>query len=125
MPEIISVDTRELDKLARAFKKAPEATTSLLSKGIDASMAIMAKYTIKDNPVPYKFGFLLASFRFDKISKLSARWYPTVKYAGFVDQGTAHITPRYYMKAIADKATPEVQRMFDGVVEKISKEIIK
>lgn len=125
MAEIISIDASAVQKLEAGLKKSPQRVTSLLSQTIDASMAVLAKHTLKDNPVPYQHGFLLASFRFQKLSAFSARWYPTVKYAGYVDQGTAWIKPRHYMQAIAEKADQDIQKLFNSTADKISNEILK
>ena len=121
----IIIDDRSLRRLEKSFQKAPRLTQALVSKGLDAVGAIAAKNTLKNDPVPYQFGFLLASFRYEKISPLVSRWFPTVKYAGYVDQGTKYMRPRKFMDKIAQKSDPEVQKLFNSLALKIASQILK
>lgn len=89
------IDVKGLNGLERALSRYPEIAKPYLQKAFDASGAVMAKHTLKNDPVPWKTGNLLQSFRYMS-GNLSARWFPTAKYAPFVELGTSphRIMPR-------------------------------
>lgn len=127
----IKIDKKDLEVFAKNMLKAPIKTTKLLEKTVAATQFTLQKHTIKDNPVPYITGFLLASFRYQQpikgsSNKLMARWFPTVKYAARVDN------PKYnksgsanYMKRIEKKARPDIDKLFKKAAEKMSATITK
>ncbi len=84
-----------LTELKRALRDYLKIAEPVLQKAVSASGAIFAKYTLRKNPVPYRTGNLLQSFRF-QVSRLQARWFPTAHYAPFVQYGTQphKISPR-------------------------------
>ncbi len=75
-----------LDKFVAAMKNAPNVTGPIFNQAIARVPDILAKYTIPGN-VPYRTGQLIQTFR-RQVNPLSARWFPTVKYAPFVNFGT-------------------------------------
>ncbi len=75
-----------LDKFVLAMKRAPNVTRPVLNQAIARVPDILAKYTTPSN-VPYRTGQLIQTFR-RQVTPLSARWFPTVKYAPFVEFGT-------------------------------------
>lgn len=76
-----------LKELQFALKRYPAIAEPILQRAMDGTAAVFAKHTQKENPVPYKTGILLQSFR-HKTGRLMARWFPTAKYASFVSSGT-------------------------------------
>lgn len=91
----LNVEIKGLEELKRAFREYPKISEPILQRAILATGAIFAKHTLKDDPVPWKTGNLLQTFRFFP-GRLSAVWRPTARYAPFVEYGTkAHdITPK-------------------------------
>jgi len=89
------VEIKGLEELRRAFREYPKISEPILQRAIVGTQAIFAKHTLKDNPVPWRTGNLLQSFRFES-SRLMARWMPTAHYAAFVEFGTRPhiITPK-------------------------------
>ena len=83
----ISLKIQNLPQLKEALNQYPQISTPILQKAIVGTQIILSKYTKKNDPVPYRTGFLLASFRF-QTGQLYARWFPTAKYAAFVEYGT-------------------------------------
>lgn len=73
--------------LSLALKRYPQIAKPILDRALVGSQAVFAKHTLKDNPVPYRQGALLASFRFSHGTGW-ARWYPTAYYARMVEEGT-------------------------------------
>lgn len=74
-------------ELARAAKQYPRISRPIIQKAMVAVPALLAKHTLKHNPVPYKTGALLQSFR-QRTTATTAVWFPTVKYARMVEEGT-------------------------------------
>jgi len=87
MPNDFAIKIQNLPELQSALKKYPDISKSVLQKAIEATQFVFQKNTIKDDPVPWKTGNLLQSFRFAN-SPFKARWYPTARYAPFVEFGT-------------------------------------
>lgn len=83
----IHVEIKGLAELKRAFKEYPRISEPILQRAIIATQAAFAKHTLKDNPVPWKTGYLLSSFRFSS-GRLIGRWGPTAAYAAYVELGT-------------------------------------
>lgn len=82
-----SIEIRGLDQIRRAMRNSPRLVVPILQKAIIASGAVLAKHTLKNDPVPYKTGALLASFRYST-GPLIGRWFPSSRYAVFVHEGT-------------------------------------
>jgi hypothetical protein len=150
MADVI-VEIQNLKELQMAFRQYPKISEPILQKAIVASQAIFAKHTLKNDPVPYRTGFLLQSFRF-ATGRLWARWFPTVSYAIYVHEGTRpheiyprnkralywegaehpvkrvshHGTkPNPFMEKIANKATGDINKLFIQALDLINKEIAK
>lgn len=83
----ITVQIQGARELQYALREYPKIAKPILQKAVDATNAVFAKHTLKNNPVPWRTGFLLQSFRFVR-GNLQARWFPTAKYAPFVEYGT-------------------------------------
>ena len=88
------VKIENLPELRRAFRDYPKISAPIMQRAMIATQFVFQKNTLKDDPVPWRTGNLLQSFRF-RTSPLQARWFPTAKYAPFVEFGTAPhtITP--------------------------------
>lgn len=84
----LEVKIENLPELRRAFREFPKIAAPILQRALMATQFIFQKNTLKDDPVPWRTGFLLSSFRF-KTSLSQANWFPTAKYAPFVEFGTA------------------------------------
>lgn len=83
----IAVEIQGIRELRLALREYPKIAMPILQKAVDATSAVFAKHTLKNNPVPFRTGFLLQSFRFVR-GNLQSRWFPTAKYAPFVEYGT-------------------------------------
>jgi hypothetical protein len=162
------VEVQNLPELRRALRDYPKISEPIFQKALAATAAVFAKYTQKNDPVPYRTGNLLMSFR-HATGKLWARWYPTAKYAPFVEFGRGWVYPvnakalswevvegggyrtatsgrRYhtgltrtrvfamysrpskpkpFMGKIAQKATPEINKLFVQALDMVNKEIAK
>lgn len=77
-----------LKDLHRAFREYPKIAAPIITKALLATQFVFQKNTLKDDPVPWRTGNLLQSFRF-RSTPSQARWYPTARYAPFVEFGTA------------------------------------
>lgn len=96
-----SVEIQNLPALKRAFREYPKIAAPIFQKALVATQFIFQKNTLKGNPVPWRSGNLLQSFRF-KSSLLESRWGPTSKYAPFVEFGTApHVIRPRNARALA------------------------
>lgn len=82
------IELRGLAGLTKGLEKYPEISRPLLRRAFDATEAVLAKNTLKNDPIPWKTGNLLMSFRFQP-GDLMARWFPTANYAPHVEFGTA------------------------------------
>lgn len=82
-------------ELTRRLKNYPKISGPIIQRTMQAVPAVLAKHTLKHNPVPYAKGGLLMSFR-HRIGKNSAAWFPTAHYARMVEEGTRPhlITPK-------------------------------
>lgn len=74
-------------ELAYAARRYPQISKPIIQKAMVVVPALLAKHTLKHNPVPYKTGALLQSFR-QRTTATTAVWFPTVKYARMVEEGT-------------------------------------
>lgn len=74
-------------ELSLACKRYPQIARPIIQRALVGTQAVFAKHTLKNNPIPYRLGGLLASFRFRSGSGWS-RWYPTAHYAQMVEEGT-------------------------------------
>jgi hypothetical protein len=82
------VSIPNLDAIKDAFRRYPAIAEPIYQRALSATQAVFAQNTHRLNPVPYKTGNLLQSFRY-RILRLQASWGPTAKYAPFVEYGTA------------------------------------
>lgn len=143
-----TIKIENLARLKDAFERYPEISEPLLQKGLLGTSALLAKYTRKQDPVPYRTGNLLQSFRQDS-GRLYTRWYPTAKYAMFVHDGVvAHVInakggglaskdgqffgkkvrhPGFrgqpFMPQILARAQPDIDNLFGDVLDKVVKAI--
>lgn len=151
----IEIDKNTAKRLADALKKYPSIAEPILQKAVHASQAELAKRTLKNNPVPWRTGNLLHSFRY-KTSYLKGVWFPTAPYAAAVDQGAripprvikprrkkalywpgaehpvkmvrhpgGVIRPRRFMQKIRDRSEAAVVKVFERAVEKINNKITR
>lgn len=81
------VEIKGINELRRALRDYPSIAFPILQRAIVATGAIFAKHTLKNDPVPWRTGNLLQSFRF-KTGRLIASWFPTAHYAPYVELGT-------------------------------------
>ncbi len=81
-----NVQIKGLDTFEAAMAKAPDIARPILQQAINISVDILAKYTVPPT-VPYRTGQLVQTFKRD-VQDFMARWFPTVKYAPFVEYGS-------------------------------------
>lgn len=145
-----SIQIRGMDQIRRAMRSAPKVVVPIMQRAIIASGAVMAKHTLKGDPVPYKTGLLLSSFRYSA-GPLIGRWFPTARYAIYVHEGTrpheirirrkrvlANVKegkifgtrvrhpgtqPNKFMLKIRDKSEREINRLFGQAIEKMAGDI--
>jgi len=87
MDNNFSVTIENLPKLQSAMRNFPGIAMPILQKALAAAQFIFQKNTLKGDPVPWRTGNLLQSFRFG-LSPMQAKWGPTARYAPFVEFGT-------------------------------------
>ncbi len=87
MPDV-EIEIQGLNELRQAFRDYPKISEPILQRAMAATGAIFAKHTLKNDPVPFRTGFLLQSFR-STTGRLQSRWSPTAFYAPFVEFGTS------------------------------------
>lgn len=110
MNATFNVKIEGLDKLTKAFSKAPEKIQPIMQEAINKSAAILAENT-DQKTVPFKRGDLIRSFKPVHIGKLFARWFPRVNYARAIQFGMPP-SPGRYVPAIK-------KRLKNGPVSKI------
>lgn len=81
-----TIDIPELERLQELLSRYPSIATPIMTKAVSASQAVLAKNTTA-RTVPVKTRVLIHSFEF-KQSGLQARYYPTARYAKWVNDGT-------------------------------------
>lgn len=118
----VTVEIKNLDKLQRALRNYEGIARPILQQAMAATNAVFAKYTLRKDPVPYRTGFLLASFR-HKLGNLEARWMPTARYATFLEYGTSRMEPRPFMNEILLKSKRDVEQIFENALEDITNKI--
>jgi len=146
----VDVEIKNIKALTKAFQQYPRIAEPVLQRAVDATQAIFAKHTLKDDPVPWRTGNLLHSFRFTS-GRLQARWFPTARYAPFVEFGRGYVypkqkkvlswvnqsgervfakfsrpsKPRPFMRQIVEKSQKDVQNIFRQAGDIILREIGK
>jgi len=147
---LVDVEIKNIKALTKAFQQYPRIAEPVLQRAVDATQAIFAKHTLKDDPVPWRTGNLLHSFRFTS-GRLQARWFPTARYAPFVEFGRGYVypkqkkvlswvnqsgervfakfsrpsKPRPFMRQIVEKSQKDVQNIFHQAGDIILREIGK
>jgi hypothetical protein len=116
------IEIQGLTELNFAFRNYPKISEPIFQKAIMATGAVFAKNTLKDNPVPWRTGNLLQSFRF-RTGQLYAIWYPTANYAVFVNDGTKFQKANPYMQKIVNKSEAEVNKLFKEAGDMIHRQI--
>ncbi len=145
-----SIQIRGMDQIRRAMRTSPKIVVPILQKAVMASGAILAKHSLKGDPIPYKTGLLLSSFRYST-GPLIGRWFPTARYAVFVHEGTRphQITarrkkvlanvkdglifgrsvrhpgtkPNPFMLRLKDKSERDINRLFGQALEIMARDI--
>lgn len=129
-----SITINNVDALQNAYKQAPQIVRPIIQQAIERAPDILASYTIP-GIVPYRTGQLIQTFRRD-VQDMMARWFPTVKYAPFVEYGTApHVILPINKKALfwpsaahpvrkvnhpGSKANPYMERIRDAATQEIN-----
>lgn len=106
---LVEVEIKNIKALTKAFQQYPTIAEPVLQRAVDATQAIFAKHTLKDDPIPWRTGNLLHSFRFTS-GRLQARWFPTARYAPFVEFGRGYVYPK--QKKVLSWVNPSGQRVF-------------
>ncbi len=119
----INVEIKNLNTLTDRFKRYPEISTPILQKAVNAASVYLGKYSVR-GVVPWKSGNLMHSFRLN-IGDLQAEWTPTAYYAIFVNNGTIKQRANPFMQRVRDLAKPEIDKVFENALEKITKEIMQ
>ncbi len=147
---MLQVQIQNLRPLIDSLNRYPQISEPVLQRAVDATQAIFAKNSLKDDPIPWRTGNLLQSFRFES-GRLKARWFPTARYAPFVEYGRGPVypvrkkflswidengervfrksagpaKPRPFMGKIVEKSQQEVQKIFRQAADIIVREIGK
>ncbi len=118
------VEIKGLKDLMFAFKNYSKISEPIMQRAVDATAAIFGKNTLKDDPVPWRTGNLLQTFRFQR-GRLLARWFPTAYYAPYVHDGTRFIKANPFMPKIIAKSEAEINKIFREAQDIINREIAK
>ena len=147
---VIQVDIKGIKELRKNIEKYPQIAKPIVTRVLRATEAIFAKNTLRDDPVPFRTGNLLQSFRHSS-SSTEARWFPLARYAKFVEQGRGWVypvrakvlrwkgpsgeyiyakrarptKPNPFMKKIAKKSEPEIVKIFKQANDKIISQIAR
>jgi len=116
------IEIQGLKVLNFAFRNYPKLFESVFQKAVMATGAIFAKNTLKNNPVPWRTGNLLQSFRF-RTGRLYAIWYPTANYAPYVNFGTKLQKANPFMQKIVNKSGAEVNKLFKEAADIVHRQI--
>lgn len=122
---IVNVEIKGLDKLTKALKRYPKISAPIFERGLNATAAVFAKHTLKDDPVPWRTGMLTQTFEFKPATeaRLIATWRPTRLYAPYVEFGTARMKARPYMGKIIEKSRPEIDKLMGQSLDLVNKAI--
>jgi hypothetical protein len=147
---LIEVEIKNVRALAQSLRAYPKIAEPVLQRAVDATNAVFAKHSLKDDPIPWRTGNLLHSFRFQS-GRLQGRWFPTARYAPFVEYGRGYVypkqkkvlswvnqsgqrvfakfsrpsKPRPFMNQILEKSQADVQKLFRQAGDIIIREIGK
>lgn len=116
------VEIQGLPALNFALRNYQKLSEPIFQKAIMASGAVFGKNTLKDNPVPWRTGNLLQSFRF-RTGRLFAIWFPTAYYAVFVNDGTRFQKANPFMLKIVSKAEAEINKLFKEAADMVHRQI--
>ncbi len=83
---VFKVDIIGLESFKKHMRESPEITKKVLASAVKSVPDILASFTTA-RTVPVRTGELVRRFN-RKVSSLAAHWFPTVKYAPFVQFGT-------------------------------------
>ncbi|MFA6006937.1 MAG: HK97 gp10 family phage protein [Candidatus Paceibacterota bacterium] len=147
-----AVESRNLDKLRKAFEQSPKIVEKRLQDAIGASIAELHKNAVK-GVVPWRTGYLTHSFGLGiLIGRLFGRIRPTAEYAIYVHEGTrphvikarkggglfwkgaAHpvksvqhpgTKPNRFMPRVLDKAKDRIEGHFKRALELVAADIAK
>lgn len=122
---IVNVQIKGLDRLQKALKRYPKISAPIFERGLNATAAVFAKNTLKDDPVPWRTGILTQTFEFKPAteSRLVAIWRPRALYAPFVEFGTSRMTARPFMGKIIEKSRPDVDKLLAQSMDLVTKAI--
>lgn len=116
------IEIKGLKELNFAFKNYPKISEPIFQKAVMATGAVFAKNTLRDDPVPWRTGNLLQSFRFTT-GRLQAAWFPTAFYALFVHDGTRFQKANPFMPKIVKKSEHEVNKIFREAQDMVNRQI--
>lgn len=143
-----NVKVEGLDKLTKAFEKAPQIVEPIMQQAVIKAGAILASHTDKTT-TPYKSGTLVGSFDPITIGRLFARWFPRVNYARAVQFGMpsskGRFVPaigkrlkngknigvwpgfpgRHFMEKIRSASTREIDELFGNALDAVVKRMIE
>ena len=138
------VKVENLPALTKALKQFPQIANPVLQRALAGSQFTFQQNTLKEDPIPYRTGFLLSSFRFREFPG-KAMWSPTAYYAAYandrddrytgpvrlrVNTGsyvTAKSGRRYYKSSEGSRVVtkPRLSHFMDKIVEKSKPDIGK
>jgi hypothetical protein len=96
-----------LAALQEAMANYPSIATPIVQSAIDASQAILAKFTVP-GIVPVDTSYLVQNWGW-KPGTLQGAWYPKATYAPFVESGTGpHIIRAVNKRVLANTKTGQV-----------------
>lgn len=124
---LVNVEIKGLDRLKKSLKQYPKISAPIFERALNATAAVFAKNTLKDDPVPWRTGMLTQTFEFKEAtqSRLIASWKPTRIYAPFVEYGTRRMAARPFIGKIVEKSRPEIDKLMGQSMDLVTKAIAR
>lgn len=110
----INIQIKGLQRLQKAFSKAPQVITNHLNDGISRSMYILERTAKKESPVDT--GRLRSSHRVEQNrTSLRGELFPTVNYAVFVHE--RGVTRRWAGNPWLERTARQEQRVVENTIQ--------
>ena len=96
----VKIDLSELEAFTNSINEVQEALPAFDADFMRKKFEQFIHINAADPDFPYDTGHMLNSFNMSEILQdgglTMAEWQNLAEYAGFVNYGTVHITPRYF-----------------------------
>jgi len=120
----VKFEIKGANEIKAAFDKAPELAISIFQKAVEATGAVLAKNSLRNDPVPWRTGRLTQSFQVDNRTPLKTVWKPTANYAVFVNDGTKYQKANPFMQRILMKSESEINQVFSQALKMFKDKMI-